>query len=625
MARGRLSDARTAPAERLGRRAAIAAPLSALLAVVPAAPWSTVTGTLTAALLLLPVTALLGLSVVVLRPRLRASTTPRWAAVMVLVVAGGTLFGSLAWLANRVFIGSPISSAQLKSYLAIIFTVAALLVAFRRPLVELVRTMGPRYAAAFVLFVGALALGLCDALFYPTLYSRVHEALTALVLLTAFASTWLCSDLRVVAGLGVAAISLLAVDAAALAAVPSFRDRVVSAAARTHTSHARLLGVSSSLLGWPRSGARSHTPTVAAPPPSTMPATLPEDAPRLVVLVTIDSFRCGFGTAERMILRDVCPRLTVRAREGVLRRDGHTPMPATLQAMQSLHAGETVRVPAPDPEARLARALGRFGYRSVLIATTPQLLLDTGTADAFDEIDRSLIPLTSRGDTSTAEETTDAALRAISSAKTGQRLFVWAHYMDPHEPYVRVPGTRLDLSPRLTAYASEVRRTDAAVDRLIATLDARTSLVFVTADHGEEHGEHGGTSHASQLYEESTQIPFLVWGAHRPALSLPAELAGVSRFLLAEVTGAAFSPAEDAFLHIPARADELFALVHARWKIIYHTRLDYSELYDLEHDPFETHDLALDDPARVAALRQRLEIRRDRFEAPARRPLAHAR
>jgi hypothetical protein len=44
-----------------------------------------------------------------------------------------------------------------------------------------------------------------------------------------------------------------------------------------------------------------------------------------------------------------------------------------------------------------------------------------------------------------------------------------------------------------------------------------------------------------------------------------------------------------------------------RWKLIHDTKRDRSELFDLELDPDETRDLAVERPDEVAALRELLD------------------
>ena len=42
-------------------------------------------------------------------------------------------------------------------------------------------------------------------------------------------------------------------------------------------------------------------------------------------------------------------------------------------------------------------------------------------------------------------------------------------------------------------------------------------MILVTADHGEEFGDHGGLLHRDTLFEELVRVPFILWGSNVPA------------------------------------------------------------------------------------------------------------
>ncbi len=100
------------------------------------------------------------------------------------------------------------------------------------------------------------------------------------------------------------------------------------------------------------------------------------------------------------------------------------------------------------------------------------------------------------------------------------QLFVLAHSLDPHAPYLpdEQDLTALGLSPRdnrpLDAYAAEVRHNDRSFEQLDRTLERLglqddTLLVF-TSDHGEAFGEHGRHEHRKSLHQEEVAIPWVM-------------------------------------------------------------------------------------------------------------------
>jgi arylsulfatase A-like enzyme len=153
----------------------------------------------------------------------------------------------------------------------------------------------------------------------------------------------------------------------------------------------------------------------------------------------------------------------------------------------------------------------------------------------------------------TAEQTVDHLLAALAWAAP-RRFFGFVNFMDPHYPYtapdvaddaavsvanravlpvvrshthslVAHPDARPVLPDLLRAYDSEVRYLDRQLGRLFAELRERDLLrhtwIVVTADHGEQFGEHDLLLHANSLYAPLLQIPLII----RP----PDALMGVER------------------------------------------------------------------------------------------------
>jgi arylsulfatase A-like enzyme len=65
-------------------------------------------------------------------------------------------------------------------------------------------------------------------------------------------------------------------------------------------------------------------------------------------------------------------------------------------------------------------------------------------------------------------------------------------------------------------YDGEIRFLDDSLRRLFADLEnlgfLANAVVLITADHGEEFGDHGGVLHRGTLFEELVRVPFILCG-----------------------------------------------------------------------------------------------------------------
>lgn len=115
----------------------------------------------------------------------------------------------------------------------------------------------------------------------------------------------------------------------------------------------------------------------------------------------------------------------------------------------------------------------------------------------------------------------------LDQAPSDQPWMLFVGYMDPHDPYFRHPydGTAYgraahpsptpDEAAMLTRlYDGEITFWDEQFGALVADLRRRglydSTTIVVTADHGEELCEHGGFWHGTTLYDEQIHVPLFV-------------------------------------------------------------------------------------------------------------------
>jgi len=190
-------------------------------------------------------------------------------------------------------------------------------------------------------------------------------------------------------------------------------------------------------------------------------------------------------------------------------------------------------------------------------------------------------------------------------------------------------------------YDGEILRNDASLESLAAKLKQLglldNTLIIVASDHGEEFWDHGWTAHGHSLYQELTHAVLLMWnprllGTPRrvtepvqlvDVMPTVLDLAGAKvpdmvqgQSLVPLIRGAAFhrrtpvmtsryqSPQAKPDGYVPENRINTFAVVDARWKLIYREKgkdvgLNRVELFDRSRDRAETTNVAVAHPQEV--------------------------
>src|SRR5204863_531818 len=204
-------------------------------------------------------------------------------------------------------------------------------------------------------------------------------------------------------------------------------------------------------------------------------------------------------------------------------------------------------------------------------------------------------------------------------------------------PAASDPGFLADTLPTLAAvelehlrrlYDAEIRAWDAELGTLLDALAASgladSTIVVLTADHGEEFQEHGRLKHRIHLYDELLHVPLVIAGPGVRPGRVAEQAQGIDLFpTLAALLGTAPPrglPGHDllaARTEAPAISETLYGLMPdgattpivslrtAEWKLIHAPALGRYELYDLRRDPAERED-RFGSAAEGAALAARL-------------------
>jgi choline-sulfatase len=381
------------------------------------------------------------------------------------------------------------------------------------------------------------------------------------------------------------------------------------------------------------------------------PQNQPPAVPKHLLFVTIDTLR-----ADRLGCygyRDIkTPNIDRLGQEGTLVVEADAHVPQTRPSHISIFTG---RYPyehgirdnvspsfVSESIPTLAEVLQKSGFRTAAFVSAIVIAKQSGLNRGFETYDDNigksspddlfLNTLQRRGD-----RTLDAFGVWLKSkpAQPSERLAMWLHLYDPHDPYEPPEPYASTYAGR--EYDGEVAWTDELIGRLLRTVgDAgilNDTLIVLTSDHGEGLGEHAEPAHGFFIYQTTMHVPLIFRG---PGIPSGSKVSGVARLVdlfptvidlmhvpkPANITLSGQSiasavtrrtPIADA----PSFAETLVPLLHygwsdlrsirdARWKYILAPR---PELYDLERDPSERSNLVTSQPSRAQALRGALEAR----------------
>jgi arylsulfatase A-like enzyme len=259
-------------------------------------------------------------------------------------------------------------------------------------------------------------------------------------------------------------------------------------------------------------------------------ATFAAPAPLGVILVSLDTLR-GRSTSGGGTIRDTTPHL---AREmggdGVVFDNAITTAPHTLPAHVSMLTGRylrshgvrslTAHIAADAPT--LTQVLKTAGFETAAFTEDGFVVPEVGIARGFDVYQENK--------SANLHEPVGFADAIFASgldwlaAHRDRPFFLFLHTYQVHSPYVPPPPYDEWFEPErlipypaaktLLRYEQEARYLDDLLGHFLDGLDAlglrERTLLVVTADHGEEFGEHGQFSHGYQLYDEAVRVPLVM-------------------------------------------------------------------------------------------------------------------
>lgn len=379
------------------------------------------------------------------------------------------------------------------------------------------------------------------------------------------------------------------------------------------------------------------------------------DRPNILVVV-IDTLRSDHLSSYGYP-RDTSPLIDSLARKGLLFENHFSPTSWSTSAVASLFTGlypaqhgcvDFAGLFLPLELDTFAEMLKKNGYRTVAVSGNPLLSVKSGFAQGFDSFNEKCFDaIYYRG----GECMTDQGIADSSGAGPE---FLFLQYFDPHAPYNAPPpefgmyrgwpGNQPDPGPVLrfiiNRYDEEIRYEDREVGRLLDHLKSTgwldNAVIIITADHGEELGEHGRVSHGYTIYDEVTHVPLIILGpgivSNRRVPGLTSSIDIFPTILAAARITPPGGTQGNNLLDNPtptrpyifADVLEQTALRTPQWKFIGDTTTRKEMLFDIQSDPHELRDVATLHPElRAQFHKQLIEVIADIGKTRSPRP--HAR
>lgn len=430
-----------------------------------------------------------------------------WAVAIVGALGGGVL----GW---GVSTGRRMASLALRLPFVFVVAIAGGFVAWA--LARWVPRAKPARVAALGILVAVFAWS-ADAFVLPRLYPAFHLALY-FVMLAGWAATVLV--VRASRAARPIARGALALSIASAAWAPR-----AAASVATSDNLRRILLEHAPILGRAVIVANRISPPPPAPDDDGASSTLAGLRDRAgaraldwrghdIVLVTIDALRADHVSSYGYP-RPTTPNIDALAAKGARFEHAYCPTPHTSYSIASMMTGQYMKpllaLGAEDTSETWPVQLRRYGYRTAAFYPPAVFFIDE---HRFRRMRDANLGFEYKKEEFAQPELRRAQIeRYLSAAPRDKPLFLWVHVFEPHEPYEMHPEHPFSGDARVDAYDSEVAAADALVGDIVKLVDEKRppgAVFMISADHGEEHGDHGGRYHGTTVYEEQVRVPLVV-------------------------------------------------------------------------------------------------------------------
>jgi len=259
-----------------------------------------------------------------------------------------------------------------------------------------------------------------------------------------------------------------------------------------------------------------------------------------ILLVTIDTLRRDhvgiYGYP-----RQTSPFIDELAKKGTMFKNVITPIPVTdgshASILSSLHPlthkviiNGTVLNGNVQTIAEVLKANGYYTIGTIAVNHMSRRYNFSQGFDSFSDEFRSF-----QRDAEAVNKSLFKQIDEYLSKSDGDKkpFFIWLHYYDPHTPYKdrnfkfkgKIPERYYKMKPEkivdlVNRYDNEIRFVDEALKGVFTYLRKKglekNLITCITADHGEQHGDHGWHSGHFDFYSENTFVPLIFHGYKIP-------------------------------------------------------------------------------------------------------------
>lgn len=242
-----------------------------------------------------------------------------------------------------------------------------------------------------------------------------------------------------------------------------------------------------------------------------------------ILLITIDALRPDHLSCHGY-KRNTSPNIDKLARKGVLFTQAISQASWTCPSIHSLitstypstHGGYFWDQVFPDSIPILPQILKEKGYYTGFISGHGGLSKIGGFSqqvfDTFEDIFSAK-----------SDEITQKAMLWLQKNRN-TRFFLWIHYMDTHDGSIGVPEekhfikniTSEEINTYTLRYDKAISYVDSQISGLLRELKEiglyKNTLIIITADHGEEMGEHNLCfTHGGFLWDSVIKVPLIIF------------------------------------------------------------------------------------------------------------------